>query len=334
MALLLLEGFEFSQTWNAANYGHNWAVFGGNGTTASGRNGRGKTTNNSTVDQTVSLGTPATVIVGLAYKFNTDATETMLLFKDAVAGTIHGSIKREASTGKIHAYRGTSTLLGSSASGVYLSGVWNYIEVKWTVDDTVGVVVVRVNGVEVLNLTSQDTKNSTNAYCACIGVSCDVSQHTFDDMYICDTSGSVNNDFLGDCKVVEVVPTGAGNYTQWTPSAGSNWQNVDDSNPNGDTDYNSDSTIGNKDTYDCAALGVTGTVYGIQHVAQMRKDDAGSRSVRLIERVSATDYNGSDIALSDSYVSYARLFETNPNTGVLWTVSGVDAAEPGQETRS
>src|SRR6185437_13665423 len=58
----------------------------------------------------------------------------------------------------------------------------------------------------------------------------------------------------GDLRVECVMPNGPGAHTQFTPSAGANWQNVDEVPPDDDTTHNDSSTAGQLDTFVHAAL--------------------------------------------------------------------------------
>ena len=48
----------------------------------------------------------------------------------------------------------------------------------------------------------------------------------------------------------------------------------------------------------------------------------------------ATAGLGSDEALVATYTAYRSLFETNPDTGELWTVTEIEASEFGYESRA
>src|SRR5262249_23177282 len=63
--------------------------------------------------------------------------------------------------GRIAAKRGGTVTLGTSTNFL-TGGAFNYIEIKVTISDTVGVVTVRVNGTSTgwLALTNQDTQNA------------------------------------------------------------------------------------------------------------------------------------------------------------------------------
>lgn len=155
----------------------------------------------------------------------------------------------------------------------------------------------------------------------------------WDDVYVCDTSGSLNNDFLGDSHVETVYPNGDGAHSDWTPNSGStHWTQVDEAPPDGDTTYNGSGTLNAIDTYTMQDLSViAGAIFGVQVTQHVRKADAALRQVKPVIRRSATDYLGAIETLSTSYVARAQLFETDPSTAAAWTVAGVNAAEFGSK---
>ncbi len=238
-------------------------------------------------------------------------------------------------TGQLAIYRGTSagTQLAATAASYLVAGVWHYIELKATINNTTGTYEVRVDGNSspILSGSGANTRQSSNNYANAITYLGGVGgSNKFDDIYVINTSGAVNNDFLGDIRIEGRVPTGAGNYAQFTPSTGSNWQNVDDIPPNDDTDYNSSATLNNKDSFTHASLSsLSGTIRWVSHFIDGRKDDAGARKVAPLFRISATDYVGSDDTLSTSYQYFRQVYETSPATSTAWTVSEVNASEVG-----
>jgi len=147
---------------------------------------------------------------------------------------------------------------------------------------------------------------------------------------VLDGSGAVNNDFLGDTKSETLRPTGAGTATGWTPSTGSNWQNVDDTAPNDDADYNSTSTAGATDTFALGDLATTpAAIYGVQACVEIRKDDAGSRSAALVLRSGGTAYVGATQSVLDAYTVLREIWEADPATGLPWTAAAVNNLEVG-----
>ena len=54
---------------------------------------------------------------------------------------------------------------------------------------------------------------------------------TYDDWYVCDNSGPVNNNFLGDVQVGLLLPNAAGDAAGWTGSGGGAHYGYVDENP-------------------------------------------------------------------------------------------------------
>jgi len=280
---------------------------------------------------------PSTLITGTRFKQDNIAVTSGVEYLDG--STIHVGWYSNTN-GSISVRRGGAggTILGTTVTGLLSSTVWSYIEFKATIHDTTGVVVLKVNGVEVLNLTNQDTRNGANAQVTSLQIYNIVANTVgtyWDDIYICDTNGAVNNDFLGDVAVKRLLPSGAGNSTDFTPSAGSNYACVDEAAVNDDTDYVQSTTVGHKDLYAFGDL-PTGTwvIKGVAVNLQAKKPDAGSRTARALTRTGATDYEGGDLSVGIAYANLQTFFETNPNTGVAWTHSEVDGAEFGEKVQA
>jgi hypothetical protein len=225
---------------------------------------------------------------------------------------------------------------------VLAAGTWKYIELKVFISTAAGTIDIRVDGEDVINLTGintnpvgviEQTANTVGMGKGRMNTPSGLSGPLYTDLYICDGQGSLNKDFLGDLEVQTLYPMGAGNNSQWTPTAGSNWENVDDPAANGDTDYvhaSEDSAIDTY-TYTDVTGGVSGIVAGIQHSIFARKASAGTVHVAAVTRPNATDYIGDAETLSISYRNLVSIEETNPETDIPWTISGVNAAQFGQK---
>ncbi|HLA24488.1 MAG TPA: hypothetical protein VJ206_03765 [bacterium] len=267
----------------------------------------------TTVGQAVAVKFPASMGTQSIFEFNEGAS-------------IHVDI-RINTTGTIFATR-NGTTLGTSTNAL-TAGVWYHIEAKTTIHDTTGTVDVWVNGVNWLSLTGQDTRNAGAGTVTRIQLSATSnSTHDYSDWIV--YSGSTGP--LGDHRVGPKLPSTTGANSQWTPSAGSNYQCVDETAQNGDTDYVSEASAGDRDTYVFAALGLTGTVAAVQVNVWARKDDAGSRTVAPVIRRSAVNYDGTAASVLDSYSAVCKqVYETDPSTAAAWSVTNVDAAEFGQK---
>jgi len=278
-----------------------------------------------------------TIIVGFAvlfqYNIGQYTDKPFLSLWDGT--TCHISLYRHYS-GYISAYKGfgfTTTLLGTYEVSLSLN-VWYYIELKTTIHDTAGELYLHVNEYPALTLTSIDTRNGANAYVNKIGLVGQYSGYNyvcFDDVYVCDATGVINNDFLGDSRIDTIRPNGAGYATNWTPSAGSNYQCVDDSAFDNGTDRVSETTVGDVDSYTLADLpvGIAG-IKGIQtNVFANRTDSGVATKLQPFIRPVATNYNKTEITTTITYMDYNEVTELNPETGAAWTKAELDAMEIG-----
>ena len=228
-------------------------------------------------------------------------------------------------------FRADGTSLGTATLPTTIN-TWYYLEMSGTIADSGGTCVVRINGGTVINFTG-DTKNggtSTNIDAVRYG-SIGGSVAYWDDIYICNSSGSVNNTFLGEIRVQALLPTGTGSSTQLTPTgSANNWDNVNDI-PGVDTTYNGSPTAAQRDTYALADTTLVGAVAGVQVVSRMRKSDAGAASMKAAVKSGATVAYGTTRTLTATATTYIDQMETDPNTSAAWTTTNVNALELGAE---
>lgn len=236
---------------------------------------------------------------------------------------------------EIHVYNGAGAKLGETSGFGFSVQTERFFEVKVTIDNSAGVVTIKSSGSEVLSLTSQDTQQSVNAYFNVYSLRGGNSGCALrvDDFYFCDLTGTKNNDFLGDIRVDVLRPNGAGTYTDFTPSAGSNYQNVDETYPDDDTTYNDGASVGNQDSYALGDLSSpTGTtIHGVKSQITVRKTDAGTMQAKLLTRAGTTDDLGDAITLSDSFTTHIKIFEDNPDDSADWEDADINGMEVGVE---
>lgn len=281
----------------------------------------------------------STWIVGAAIKIGGMPSNNSALFQFRDnTGSAQDSVCVTGS-GNIALVRGLSsgTVLATSANALAV-GSWNYIEARLTIADSGGTFEVRVNG-EVWVTYTGDTKSSTTLSTASsirlYGLTPAVYAW-FDDFYICDGTGSQNNGYLGDARVDTIFPSGAGASAQFTPTgSANNWKNVDDPSPDDDTSYNAGDTAGQIDSFAFTDLvSLNSTIFGVQENIVARKDDAGTRVLRGVTRVDSVNYEGADMALTDSYLDCRQIWEKNPATAASWSESDINAAEFGYKVQS
>jgi hypothetical protein len=283
------------------------------------------------------VGNQPTVIVGWAIKTlaNPGSTSPILYLLDNTT-TVQVSLAITAA-GALQFYRGapSGNPIGSAGSTNFAAGVWHYLEVKATIDPSAGVAQCWLDGVQVINGSSLNTRNNANSYANQFrigelaggitgGVTCD-------DVYCLDGTGGSLNAALGDRRIITIMPSGAGSFTQFTPvGAASNYQCVDEVPANDNTDYVSDGTVNHRDSYVYESVAISGNADFIVPWARISKDDASAHTVELSATDTANDAFSSAIAVPSSY-GYVNggAFATSPNGAAAWSQTVINRTEWG-----
>lgn len=279
---------------------------------------------------------PTEIYVGLAC-YPTATQNLPVLFQLMASGSslAHISVEYNGGAG-LKVYRDqTTTLLGTGSINV-TTGQWYYLELYAKISDTVGAIKLRVNGTLDLDLSNIDTK--TGSYTTIPrfylgGYSGSQSRSAYyDDIYICDASGSTNNNFLGDCIVDTIFPDGTGDSSQWSPSSGVNYAAVDEAlTTTGNTDYVSSSTNGHRDLYTFSDIAqrASSTVYGIQTNVFARLATAGETdTVAASAKLSGTTVDATAQSLTDT-LTYKRFIRETDPTGTAWTQTSINDTQFG-----
>jgi hypothetical protein len=281
------------------------------------------------------------LFIGFALTRNSNPSTSPAILFNLVDGSTLQCYVAVAMTGdRLEFRRGDTTLLFTTAAGTVatVGTAWDYYEFEVVIHNTTGSITIWRNNTQIGTASSLNTRMTANNYANRFRLNyfgnngnCVMS---YSDLYVIDDqSGSGPNSRVGDSRMYYLAPTGAGSSTDFTPSTGSNWQNVDDVPANGDTDYNSSATVGNKDRYAMADLPGTfaGTVLSVTHGYVARKDDAGVRSVAGNIRSGSSETAGVTNALSTSYQHYADTIWTDPNGGGALSATVVNALQAGPD---
>ncbi len=349
MSLLWIEGFEsFGVTNGNAPVGlqqkyDNAVLDSAVGTVQAGRiSGHSLRMTSSTtyIGKTVSA-TADTLIIGFGFYMDAHATGEQVILQLWDQTNIQGTLAIQT-TGLWKYYRGgtligsTGTLLGTSSGSALVDATWMYVELKVKIHASAGTVDIKIDGVSTLSLTSQNTDRTSSGIVT--GFMLEGSTHTadhtqFDDVYVCDTAGSINNDFLGAQVVRLLQPSSDAGTNAYTPDSGGTHYNRLTENPQDTTTYLADDTTGHRELFGVAGLNI-GNVAGLQINAVAAITDATVYSLKnSTHTAGGTDTDQAAVTVADTtYQTIANVLEKNPETNAQWSVTQVNGCQFGFKT--
>lgn len=279
------------------------------------------------------------VVVGFAFRFTSSvsASAPFVTFASITGGNhCYLTWNSTLTSSNFSVNNGAGSIFGTTSSS-WTVNEWRYVEFRAKVGQTSGSYELRVDGVTELSGTNVDFYNASLELIEMISFGIQGSSGTVQmcDLYICDTTGSTANDFLGVMTVETIRPTADGANVDFTPLSSTNASNIDDTTPDGDSTYNSSATAGDYDSFTTGNLAVGGgVVQGLQTVVRARKTGVAFREISDTIRTNSLDFDGDNHALPQSYKAIRTLHAVNPDTGDPWTVAEINATEFGYKIQT
>lgn len=238
-----------------------------------------------------------------------------------------------------------ATELGRTSSvgtaGKFTGLNWHYFEFQCTLDPVAGSFELRHNTQVILTDAGPiNTADSGLAGGDVAEFAYRNNRHNVDDMYILDSTGTVNNSFLGDSVIEGRFPTGEDLAVHdWlienagVGSIDTYWEVCDAPTcVTSPTQYIFSATINDDAMMTFNALSfITGQVHAVKVSSDAFLDTSGTREFAHLVRSGGTTYQPGtthSVAQTNSQ-SFEDILELDPDTGVKWTVAGVNAADFG-----
>ncbi len=274
---------------------------------------------------------PTTIIVGGAYNFQVHAGRMQIADS---SGNHQIALRYSADTSLLSILNYSDTVL---ASYTLSANTFNYIEVKVVIStSTTGSVTVNINGANIAPLTLSGIKTSNTLTTAGqISFTGDSGGNYYylADVYINDNSGSYNNDFLGDSKVLPSRASANGDVNNFTiggsSPAATNYQSINERTPDYGVTYVYDATVNDVDLYAYSSPSGLNSITALQVSAMLKKDDVALRQVQIVMKLSGTEYFSPTFTLSTSYQYYVWVQNVNPATSLPWVVGDYTGVQFG-----
>jgi hypothetical protein len=276
---------------------------------------------------------PSNLVIGFAYKTpryqGTDESRNYLIYLlngDPSNNTIVAL--RIDVNNRIYVYR-DATWICSTAP--LKPETWYYIEWKIVPHWTNGSTEIRINGVTaasssgVRNRDWEPPVELVRFYAQSAGA-------CFDDIYILDDTGSVNNDFLGPCMVESLLPESDTADADFTLSAGTDhYAMVDEIPCDLNTTYAESGIASEKDIWDYADLSeIDGSILGVQ-VWTHAVAPSGSFTMLTVADDGTTQDTDAGVTIdTTSYTGNLRIMDQTPSAG-SWSTTIVNGSSFGVE---
>jgi hypothetical protein len=216
---------------------------------------------------------------------------------------------------------------------------WMHIEMKAYCHSSNGYVVVRVNGSPALTINDVNTNNAGTGYFTRFSYGDATPLNGFqitrvDNLYVCDGSGSKNNDFLGPVTVHTIFPDGDDSVnfaTTGNANYATHYQQVNSSDAMWTTDYVQDSTTGNRDIFTMDDTLNFSTVHGIMGCI-VTLGITSNQNYTQVFSSNGTELESSNMSANTSTnkTSYF-VVEDDPDTSSDWTSATINALKFGIE---
>lgn len=164
-----------------------------------------------------------------------------------------------------------------------------------------------------------------------------------DNIYVCDGSGAVNNDFVGELAIEAIDVSGDGDTVQWDlQGSAASLEDAWNETATTQSTAEDDKRVASKDVgfIELATLAnvvdVRNTaIIGIQTRLTGKMEATGTRDVQFFYRKTTGSPAQVGTAIvtfnNTTLTTYADTRETDPNTGSAWVVADVDGLQVGAE---
>ncbi|MFA5758223.1 MAG: hypothetical protein WC942_02460 [Clostridia bacterium] len=277
-----------------------------------------------------------TIVVGFHYKVDTGLSASLRVVSLLTSGGTSQLRLGKTTDGNLQLRRGGSadTILGTTV-GLGLNTVdWVYIELKAHIHDSEGFFELRVNNKVVLSDSGINTAyDPGNLSVGRLNIGTQsyplVYYARYDNIYILDTTGTRNNNFLGPIDISIFRP--ASDYSvEWSRNGGdNNFSRISETYSDGDTTYVEATDEDALDLYGYGSLSNEEDILGITIQTECRDTDGDGYTIIASILSDATSDDSAPQLTTATYFIYSYLSETNPKDSKQWDISTLNNAKIG-----
>lgn len=228
-----------------------------------------------------------------------------------------------SSTFILQAYRGTNLLV--SGTTIFTVQTWRYVEFKVSVNNTTGIIECMVEGALDFTFTGNTMNNVGLNELGGVSFRSISAGYLIDDFYICDSTGSFNNMYLGEQRS-EVMNPHSDYAITWSRNTGAaNYLDIiDNGAPDENATYVFSNTLGDRDEYGLTSISGVNTVAGVKLMTRATKDNVNPRAFKHGIKSGGVDQQKT-YTLGMGYANFLDVFETSDGVSTAFTESTLNS---------
>ncbi len=275
-----------------------------------------------------------TLIIGWYYKIDDGSLGNDDQLLGIYSGVNFQCGLRQNSSGALYARDDTDSTVGSASSETMSPDTWHYLEFKASSSTSSGTIIVRLDEVEVINVSGVDTQSGGWASVRFTG---DNAAWLIDDVVIMNGDGGRLNDFLGEVRIATILPdedTLQDDFIQSSSGSTASLLNTPSGSWPDDSEYIESNNISDETRVKMGEMPENlGTIHAISTINQPRKTNVTSKRIRgLIRSNGSTFLDDHDSPILDEYVLNRTIHVEDPGQGspsVLWDETSLNNLEIG-----
>jgi hypothetical protein len=273
--------------------------------------------------------------VGFAVYVNSGQSYGVLLGIVGASG-VEATFNYDPATSTLTVYRGDGSVSLKSESFPLGNEIWHWVEFHYLMSSTNGTMEAWLDGTQVINVTGVNTTYYNSS--SFVGVYICTSDNGYslytayvDDLYILNTSGSVNNGRLGDSRIITLEATSDASPNNGTPYSGStHYGAIDEAQWSSSNYLTITNTSGQEELFGFASMAISPqNIWNVRVLSVAEKTDSGAASAEMVVSSSGVVANGGSQSVLTSWSVLDGLFSVDPNTSSQWTTSAVNSLKAG-----
>jgi len=278
--------------------------------------------------------------IGSGYVFGNTVHRPITEFKDREVGAtrfLHMRLTGSGATSRMVAGKyddASNAATVATGTTQIADDTWKHVECEFVADPTSGTFKTWIDGVADINFSGDTTDAASGDVSSFTGMrfagsSSNSSNDSvnFDDLIVWDDSGGAGA-FKGRLpdkhRIRHITPAANGSQNDWTPTSGSNFENVDEAQVDDTATYNYTETVNAIDYYSFNNMSFNPlSIYAMVGEVFARRDGLRARGVfpkcRVKLKRSGGVQNGTAKNTVAKFRRYAIVTENDPVDGAPWT---------------